>query len=222
MLIINLLKNHSMKKKEMPFRLCNLSFLDETFALKEVQTMQVLDDWLERSVEITDFERSQLLYFRSLLDFNVHDWNEHELDSQFIGPMFALVNFSSYNFNHYAQRDLEGILEEWRLFGKPDGMIASGRRTPKTPYFAFQEYKKELDPHGDPAGQALAAMLVGQSLNEDKWPLYGCYVNGDVWRFMALNGKKYSISSGYIATTDAIFDIFRILKALKEMIIKLI
>lgn len=189
---------------------------------------------MEKTVEITDFEREQLLRLQDLLDFNVHNWNEAELDSHFIGPLFALVNFSSYDFNHFGQRDIKGTVEDWRLFGEPDGMIASGRRAPETPYFAFQvmqksiiptndrEYKKDLDPNGDLVGQALVAMLVGQHLNEEKWSLYGCYTKGDAWYFMTLKGKEYCISTGYFATTNAIFEIFSILKSLKQMIIDLV
>ena len=64
-------------------------------------------------------------------------------------------------------------------------------------YFTFQEYKKERDPNGDPAEQALAAMLVGQALNETKQPIYGCYIVGRDWCFMTLLGRGYAISKGY-------------------------
>lgn len=203
---------------EKAFRDCTLRFLEKTFRLEEVKTLPSLDQWLSLPAELSAFERQQLIYLREILDFNVHDWNEHELDSRFIGPIFTIVNFSSKKFNHFAQRDLEGIVEEYRLFGKPDGIIASGRREPEKPFFAFQEYKRLLDPDGDPAAQALAAMLVGQYLGEQPRPLYGCYVVGYDWRFMTLEDKQYAISHDYSALTDDIFTIFRILKALKGMI----
>lgn len=64
-------------------------------------------------------------------------------------------------------------------------------------------------------------MLVGQSLDERPKPLYGCYVVGHDWRFMALEDKQYAISQDFSAITDGIFDIFRILKALKLIVVKL-
>lgn len=207
--------------REKSFRECTLQYLDEAFQLEEVQMLPALAEWLAMSVEISDHERQQLIHLKKVLAFNVHDWNEHELDSRFIGPMFTLIDYSSTHYNHFAQRDLEGTVEGVRLFGKPDGVIASGRREPKKPFFAFQEYKKHLDPNGDPAGQALAAMLVGQSMDEAPKPLYGCYVIGNAWWFMALEGKTYAISQDYSAITDEIFDICRILKALKQIVIKL-
>ncbi len=198
---------------------CNLKFLDKTFVLEEVEQLIALDEWLLMPIDITDFERQYLLHLRQVLAFNVHDWNEYELDSHFIGPLFTLVNFSSKKFNHYSQRFIKGVVGNYELFGKPDGMVSSGRREPEIPYFAFQEYKKELDPDGDPAGQVLAAMLVGQSFNTDLTiPLYGCYINGSIWKMLVLVGNKYAIADGFNALTDDVFEIFTRLKALKEMV----
>ena len=153
---------------------------------------------------------------------NAHDWNETELAYNFIGPVMALVNYTSEAFNFFAERLVSGVVEGFEMSGKPDGMIASGFREPKMPYFCFQEYKKDQDPEGDPAGQVLAAMHVAQVLNEHHHPIYGGYVKGRDWFFMVLRGKQYAISEPYIATRDDVFDIFRILKALKAIIADLV
>jgi hypothetical protein len=201
------------------FKDCTLKFLDKAFHLEEVDTLPALIDWLNKDSELSDMETQYLIYLRQILDFNVHDWNEFELDSHFIGPVFTLVNFSSKKFNHYSQRLLKGTVKDYILSGKPDGIVSAGRREPEVPYFAFQEYKRELDPDGDPAGQALAAMLVGQSFNEDTLiPIYGCYINGSIWKMMVLVGNEYTITNGFNALTDDIFKIFKILKALKEIV----
>jgi hypothetical protein len=202
------------------FRECTLEFLDDTFALQQAASLPTLDVWLAHATNISDLEQQVLIRYQHGLIFNVHDWNEWELDSHFIGPVFALVDFSSQKFNHYTQRDLAGEVDGWKLAGRPDGMIATGRRAPKKPYFAFQEYKKELDPNGDPAAQALAAMLVGQQQNEAGLPMYGCYVVGSDWRFMTLEGREYAISRDYSGLTQEVFDIFRILKGLKQIVIE--
>jgi hypothetical protein len=208
-----------MEKIEKSFKECNLKFLEKTFALEEVDTLIALEQWIAMPSDITAFEKESLERLRQLLDFNVHDWNEYELDSHFIGPIFSLVNFSSKKFNHYSQRLIKGVIGDYELSGKPDGIVSAGRREPEIPYFAFQEYKRELDPDGDPAGQALAAMLVAQSYNTDPLiPVYGCYVNGRNWYFMVLSGKEYIITDGFNALLDDIFDVFRMLKALKEIV----
>ena len=62
-------------------------------------------------------------------------------------------------------------------------------------------------------------MLVGQSYYVDTLtPIYGCYVNGRNWHFMVLVDKEYVITDGFNALTDDIFEIFRMLKALKEIV----
>ena len=126
---------------------------------------------------------------------------------------------------HYSQRLIKGIVGEYELYGRPDGLISSGRREPEKPFFAFQEhYSTWYDPDGErnvapSAGQVLAAMLVGQSLNPTpQIPLYGCYINGSIWKLVTLVGKEYTISNGFNALTDDIFDIFRLLKSLKEIV----
>jgi hypothetical protein len=204
-----------------PFRECTLIFMDKTFKMRQVTTSPILEEWLHAAYELTAFERQQALFFQQKLAFNVHNWNEMELDIHFIGPIFTIVDFSDYEFNHFSQREFEGIVDNYRLFGRPDSMVASGRREPERPYFAFQEYKRELDPDGDPAGQALAAMLAAQSLEEIPQPMYGCYVVGSAWNFIALGtDRKYSISTPLSALSDELFDILRVLKNLKAIVIE--
>ncbi|MDM8530480.1 hypothetical protein QUF63_04860 [Anaerolineales bacterium HSG25] len=207
--------------KEMKFNECRLIKLDKAFGLNQVDDLAPLDTWLNHDSDISEWERQNLRFFQAVLNHNVHNWNETELIQHFIGPVFTLVNFSSKRFNYFAQREFSGVVDDIELSGNPDGMIASGFREPEKPYFCMQEYKRHLDPKGDPAGQALAAMLVAQELNQHQHPIYGCYVVGDIWRFMLLQGREYGISIAYSASGDSVFDIFRILKVLKEYVIML-
>ena len=73
---------------------------------------------------------------------------------------------------------------------------------------------------GSPNAQALISMLVAQDINADGFPVYGCYITGRHWYFMALNENKYAISKSYSADDDGIFDIFRIMLGLKFIIHK--
>ncbi len=207
----------------MLFTECTLEKLDKTFSLKPLplKRMPVLQAWLNGQSEITDHERNHLPILQQYLQEDVENWNEQELAMHFIGPMFALVQFGyERKFNLFAERSFSGVVEDIEMNGRPDGLIATGYREPDKPYFCFQEYKKDKDPNGDPAAQALAAMLVAQEVNDHQFPIYGCYVLGRYWYFMALQGKEYCISDGYTATKDEIFDILRILKVLKQMIIE--
>ncbi|MDM8524984.1 hypothetical protein QUF80_16560 [Desulfococcaceae bacterium HSG8] len=207
----------------LPFKDCTLDQLDEMFGLKPLplKQMPVLQAWLNGKNEISEQERGYVSLLREYLQEHAEDWNEQELSMHFIGPMFALVKFDyERRFSLFAQRPLNGAVEGTEMGGRPDGLIATGYRRPQKPYFCFQEYKKEKDPEGDPQAQVLAAMLVAQEINEHRFPVYGCYVRGRLWFFMALRGKEYAVSQGHLATREDIFDIFRILKVLKQMIIE--
>ncbi len=203
------------------FKDCTLALLDETFNMEQADECRALQTWLESKAEISGLEQQVLAMLGKTLKDHVHDWNEMELIQHFIGPVFSLVNFSTKKFGLFAERQFSGVVEGTEMSGRPDGMVASGFRLPKKPYFCFQEYKKEKDPEGDPAGQTLAAMLVAQEINEHSNPVYGCYIRGQHWFFMVLEGKKYCISVPYTATRDDIFDIFRILKVLKQIVAEL-
>ena len=205
-------------KQEKTFRECKLSWLERTFGLDQVDNLTTLDDWLLEKAVITPYENETLLHLQELLKFNVRDWYEGELDSFFIGPVMSLVNFSNKKSNLFSDRLVDATVDDWRLYGRPDSFLASGRREPEIPFFAFQEYKKMTDPDGDPAGQALAAMLAGQALNDNGLPIYGCHVIGSDWYFMALQGKEYAISRDYSALSSEIFDIFQALKVLKMIV----
>jgi len=201
---------------------CTLTKLEKKFQLKQKPTLPALESWVSGQAEISDLEGQILVILRNGLVANVHDWNEQELSLHFIGPVFSFVSFTTDRFNLFAERSLAAVVDDIDLRGEPDGMIASGMREPEMPYFCFQEYKKQQDPNGDPAGQCLAAMLVAQELNETKYPVYGCYVIGANWYFMVLQGKEYAMSTPFVAVRDDIFDIFRILRVLRQIITELV
>ncbi|MEM7532039.1 MAG: hypothetical protein AAF639_07685 [Chloroflexota bacterium] len=210
-------------KNSYTFGECTRPKLEKWFGLRRALTSSVLDSWLQASVEITEQERIALQMFQSELILGHDALSEQELSMSFIGPILTMARFMEpYRFKLFSGRKIgtkvAGVDREVELSGEPDGMIATGYWEPEILMFAFSEYKKMLDPHGDPAGQALAAMLVGQTLNAEPIPLYGCYVIGHNWYFMVLEGKAYTISNSFSALGDEAFDIFRILKALRKII----
>ena len=212
------------------FNDCSLIYLEKTFGLRQTHTTPGLENWLSlaKEISLSNFEKEELrLCQESLLD-NVLHWNEQELSLHFIGPVLSLTRFTSPKrlFNLFAERFISATVENLNheavvLSGKPDGIVASGYREPESPFFAFTEYKKHKEPNGEPEGQCLAALLAGQALNQfSEKPMYGCYVLGRDWYFMTLSNKNYCISRGFDGTTDDVFELFQLLKALKEIIIK--
>ena len=208
------------------FRQCTATFLDRTFGLRQTFESQILDRWLHAEIALSNREKDILENYQELLLINRDSWNEQELALHFIGPILGLVRFTEpYRFNLFAERRIGAVIStdagDIELSGEPDGMIATGFREPEIPFFAFTEYKRQLDPNGDPVGQTLAAMLVARTLNEEQHPIYGAYVVGSDWRFMVLNGNHYTISRDYSAISDEIFVILRTLKELKQIVMEL-
>jgi hypothetical protein len=212
---------------EKTFKESTLVYLEKTFGLRSTTECAELDQWLNNDSQLIASQKDEISLLQSLLKHNVLHWNGQELSLHFIGPLFSLARFISVElrYNIFAERAIEATIESTklgkiRLYGKPDGIVASGYREPETPFFSFQEYKKELDPDGQPAGQVLAAMLFGQVLSESEFPIYGCYVIGQNWHFVTLVGKKYCISPAYSALTNEITFIFKALLGLKSIVEK--
>lgn len=210
-----------MKPQELAFNNCTLAILEDTFDLRKENTNNELTTWLSAQIELSPYEQEMVKIAANALTDNVAHWNEQDLSLHYIGPMFLFANFTvPYRFNLFAQINIEATLNDIRLFGRVDELVASGFRSPKIPFFAFNEYKRQTDPNGDPAGQCLAAMLAGQTLNSSNstQTMYGCFVIGSTWNFMVLEGKQYTISNSLDGRdiNDAL-QILRILKALKQI-----
>ena len=194
--------------------------VEKQFNINQVRGLSSLDEWIDFVYDFQDSDIKFLNILKQEMKDNANHWNEQELSLHFIGPMLSFVNFSdeNYRFNAFAARPISAIVDGIEMWGMPDGMIASGRREPKIPFFCLQEYKKQIDPNGDPIGQVLAAMLVGQELNGHTQPIFGCYILGKEWNFMVLKEKEYAVSQSFDASSDEIIDIFRILQGLKKYV----
>jgi hypothetical protein len=198
-----------------------LTQLDRRFGLEQIKTLPSLQHLLQHNESINDFEKQSLTLLQEWFTDRVDNWNEQELAMHFVGPVFGLMRFDNKNYNLFQERPLKGIVDGEIIDGYPDGIIAKGFREPEIPYFCFQEYKKQKDPNGDPAGQLLAAMLVAQTLNKAQTPIFGCYIIGRHWFLMSLEAKQYAITlQGYNATNNDLFEIFKIFKHLKKIIEK--
>jgi hypothetical protein len=60
--------------------------------------------------------------------------------------MLSLVDFiERYRFNLFGQCSIYANVQGIDLGGRTDEMVVTGFRSPKLPFFAFNEYKKETD-----------------------------------------------------------------------------
>ncbi len=199
--------------------------LNKRFGLKRVYQSELLNDWLQKTPEIDDYERVILLRWQENLIKFIDYWNEEEVKLKFIGNMISLVNFDTESLSAFAERELSGTVDGEEMNGNPDFMVARGKQEVDSPFFFLHEYKKELDNNSpDPAGQCLAAMLLAYEKNRNvpemaEKPIYGTYVIGRNWFFVILKDREYAISLAYDAThSDQLYDILRILKANREKI----
>ncbi len=204
------------------FREWNLDKIDDTFGTKQVRTLPILQELLAYQYEADDYEKRYLNELQEGYYLGGDDWNEVELENKFISPLIVFSKISNEYFSYFLERYLEVVIDDYELSGKVDGMIATGYRNPKVPYFCMNEYKKGTDPDGDPKGQALIAMLAAQKQNNNEHPILGSFIVGSNWYFMALIGKEYAISNVYTCTDEEIFDIYRILKGLRVLIERMI
>ena len=140
------------------FRDWTLDALDDTFGLQQVREHAVLTEWLAREHAVSPFEHEYLVGLQKTLILGVDSWNEVELENKLISPLIVFVDFDNEQFAYFLERDLQATIGEHHLIGKVDGMIAAGFRNPRVPYFCLNEYKKHLDPTGNPAAQALVAI----------------------------------------------------------------
>lgn len=202
------------------FREWNLDKIEEAFGLKQIWQSDILDELINHPCQLDDMEKIFVTKLQRHFSFGGDDWNEVELENKFISPMIVLSEIADEKYSYFLERELSITIGEYELLGKVDGMIATGFRSPKKPYFCLNKYKRGTDPDGDPKGQALIAMLVAQKLNNNNAPIFGCFVIGRIWQFMILEGNQYTISRDFSCVDEEIFDIFRILKGLRVQIEK--
>lgn len=204
--------------KTATFKDWDLDKLDKAFGLNQIWQSELLAQWENADIDISEFEKNNLLNFQKSLIRGGRAWNEVELENKFISPLIITAGIDDEKIGYFLERPLSGIIGDYELSGIVDGMIATGIRNPQLPYFCFHEYKRSIENQGTPDAQVLAAMLVARELNQNKLPIYGLFVVGIVWNFIVLKDNQYCISRTFHADNEEIFIIFKMIKALKEII----
>lgn len=200
-----------------------LDSIEQIFGLVQVRSLPILDELLAHKHEADAYEQRYLSGLREdYLTLGGDNWNEVELENKLISPLIVFSGIQNKSFSYFLERELFDSINDYEISGRVDGMIATGFRNPRKPYFCLSEYKRGTDPNGDPQGQALIAMLIAQHQNDNGKPIFGSYIIRRNWCFMALVGKEYAISTDFSCVDDEIFDIFRIMKSLRIQIEKLI
>ena len=198
-----------------------LPSLEKAFKLKRHRSLASLTKWLDSPCEITEEERDELEVLRDQVSLYSSYWSEEELKYYVIFPVIRMAHFLEEPIRFFADRAISATVDDIQLQGIVDGLLATGAYEPELPFFCLHEYKPEDSARKDhPAAQVLSAMLAAQELDEDDKPIYGAYMVGRMWFFLALEGRDYAISTDYSAASGDIEDILRILRSLKPILIE--
>jgi hypothetical protein len=181
----------------------------------------LLSEWIEATGEISEYENFLLTEVHRKLIRHMNHWNEEELKMQFIS-MITLLAYFDDAINTYYDREISETIGAHFLLCKSDMMLSKGiGELIESPYFFMHEYKREKKYSGDPIGQMLGGMLIGQAKNQNGKPMYGCYVQGRFWFFCILEGKEYVISKSFDASEmDEAKQIIYILRKMNTIILE--
>jgi hypothetical protein len=114
--------------KKATFKDWDLDQLDETFGLKQIWESDLLKQWEHTEIEISEFEKDNLLSFQKALIRSGRAWNEVELENKFISPLILTARIEDENIGYFLERPLSGTVGDYELSGIVDGMIATGIR----------------------------------------------------------------------------------------------
>jgi hypothetical protein len=203
-----------------PFEQWLFEDVETVFHIDRVKNLPALLDWLTVPAPLDPLPPNYEKIRTSLAD-NVEMWNEDELKMMFIALLMAEIDFNHLpHYKVFTQRYFTLNTPEVEAAGKVEWLVATGKQTPKKPFFFLQEYKPEKNSGNDPLGQLLIAMVDAQLLNgTPELPLYGCYTIGRFWFFVVLQGNSYSVSRAYDATqTDDLGHMVLMLQKVKKYI----
>ncbi len=203
------------------FEKCMWEELNDLLGFEKVKNLHALADLVKTGGKIEPDMEKNLIKLNDLLIENFWNWNEDELKMQFISPLLYMVDYTGNSrYKPFSQRPMKMKTAEIELSGITEWMLAAGQQIPKEPFFFLHEYKKEQGTEADPFGQLLAAMITAQHHNKDKNRiLYGTYIVGKDWYFVAMEGKKYQNTLAYNVTElDKLKMVFQILTNVKTLV----
>jgi hypothetical protein len=198
-----------------PFKDWDSEEIERVFEIERLWELPLLQDWITLP-QFSPKSDDSIEILKDKLLKNADAWNEDEL------KMFSLLNF--INFEHlpyykaFTQHTLSILTDTVESKGDVEFMVATGRKRPQQPFFFLHEYKQEEQRTNDALGQLLIGMVAAQLNNQDKLPLYGCYVLGRFWFFVVLAYNQYAVSNAYNAADNDIYAILEILKTAKNKI----
>ena len=193
----------------------------KTFALQKIEEgYPLLEDWVLVTNNLTEVDLEMLEKRRKTLLKNVNCWNVETLKMKFIAFILDMADYDVGQFQGIFEAEMAAIVQGHSLKVITDFTVATViEDLIEYPYFYFHEYKQKKNSK-DPIAQVLLAMLIAQEKNQDNKPIYGCHVIGELWHFMVIHGREYSIHKGFNATNpDELQKILLILRKFKDVLL---
>lgn len=195
----------------------------DTFGLQKIKSpTPLMQEWLNAQTVFNDTEKNLIQQLCDNALENIEAWAEEDLKMNFIAFVIYLSGLkATQTIRTFYDKTISATVEGVFLKTKTDFMIAKGiLDLAKNPYFHFQEYKRDKDPHGDPMAQLVEAFLIAQEINKNGKPLYGCCVVGRFWYFVTMEDKHYCVSRAYDCTNEKTLQhIIAILRKFEEILL---
>lgn len=212
-----------MEKPTKKKQIWNEGLVMATFNLKRLraENMALLTEWLSAECDLSDIDWIFLEKLRTKAEIKIDAWNEEELKMKYLS---FIVEYAGYDddeaYNVYFERPISAEVAGVKINAVVDLMIAKGvREYVQKPYFCFHEYKREKKYSDDPIAQVLLAMLAAQENNKNGKPIFGAYILGRNWHFMAMENKAFAVSKGFDCTEkDDLRKILSVLRYFKSII----
>ncbi len=197
--------------------------LIDTFGLQKIKRpTPLMQEWLNAQTIFNEAEKTLIQQLCNEALENIEAWAEEDLKMNFIAFVIRLAGLkATQTIRTFYDKTIFATVEGIFLKTTTDFMIAKGiLDLAKNPYFHFQEYKREKDPHGDPMAQLVEAFLIAQEINKNGKPLYGCCVVGRFWYFVVMEEKNYCVSMVYDCTDEkSLQQIIAILRKFEEVLL---
>jgi hypothetical protein len=198
--------------------------LIETFSLTKIKEYlpPLMKEWLE--VDMPNLDMVEQANFDKALRkaiMGIEGWSEEDLKMKFLSDILDLGLLTEDDKAiSYFDKIISATVEGIKLTVKSDFMLAKGiMNIHKEPYFHFQEYKPNKNPHGDSMAQLIEAFLIGQTKNTKPIPLYGVEIVGAIWRFVIMDGKEYCVSEAFESIKrEDLLKIIAILRKFREIL----
>ncbi len=185
------------------FSFASLRKLMEVVKIKKIKNHSKFDEWFSYNYKINEDESEFLEKLVNRHELDLSSYSEQKLTIRFIAPILNRIDFHFDDVKDWYSSEISCKLNGFLLKGKPYLIVAKGIDFPEKPYFFLQEYKKSVNPYGNPEYQVLAEMLAAITLNKSN-KIYGSFVIGQYWKFVILekleNGSyEYFISHSFDA-----------------------